>query len=39
LQCLNRLKVPSVALYVVELPFARGFESYLRSHSIRVSAR
>jgi hypothetical protein len=27
LQCLNRLKAPSVALYVVGLPFNGGFES------------
>ena len=33
LHSLRSQKAPSVALYVVEITFARGFESYLRSHS------
>jgi hypothetical protein len=28
-------KMPSAALYVVEVTFSRGFESYLRSHSFK----
>lgn len=31
--CFPCTSVPSVALHVVEFTFARGFESYLRSHS------
>jgi hypothetical protein len=34
LQSLNRLKVPSVALYVVGLPFNGGFESLPLRHSL-----
>jgi hypothetical protein len=33
LHCLTSLKLPSVALYVVETTFSSRFESYLRSHS------
>ena len=32
--CFPCTSVPSVALHVVEFTFARGFESYLRSHSL-----
>jgi hypothetical protein len=39
LQCLNRLKVPSVALYVVELPFSGGFESLPLRHTVWVAEK
>jgi len=39
LQCLNRLRVPSVALYVVKPTFSGGFESLPLRHTVWVAEK